>query len=350
MHKRGFGSDNHAPVHPKILKAIELANKDHAPSYGTDHLSEQLEQMIRKLFGETAKAFCVFNGTGANVLAIRSLLNSYQSVLCSDVAHIHVDECGAPEAIAGVKLVPVVSENGKLAVDRLKEQLIRRGDQHYSQVGMLSLTQPTELGTVYSLEELQSLIRWAHSEGLKVHMDGARLAQAAHFLNLSFKELTTDLGVDVLSFGGTKNGFLMGELVIYPNFEKALQSSLFKEEKQKVFYLRKQLCQLPSKTRFIAAQFLAYFAGDLYKKISAHSHQMAKRMELELRGCADVKVLYPVESNAVFASLPKAWNKKLREKYFYYVWSSEENLCRLMMSWDTQIEDIINFNAILRTL
>ncbi|MNK01170.1 Low specificity L-threonine aldolase [compost metagenome] len=338
--KRGFGSDNHSGVHPLILESMAQANIDHAPSYGTDDWTEKAVEEFRKHFGSQSQVFFVFNGTAANVTALKALTKPWQSVLCSDVSHINVDECGAPEMMGGFKLIPVPSRNGKISVAELEKVFIRRGDQHFSQAQTLSITQPTELGTTYSLDELKTLISWAKKNRLFVHIDGARLANAAIHLRTSFREFTTDLGVDVVSFGGTKNGLMMGEAVIFLNKDLAHD---FK-------YLRKQAAQLPSKSRFIAAQFSRYFSQDLWKQIAEHSQQMAQLLYEEVHAIPGVEVRERPQSNAVFAKIPQPWVKILREKFFFYVWDEATFECRWMTSWDTQKEDILEFSKLLKEL
>ncbi|WP_413584273.1 threonine aldolase family protein [Bdellovibrio sp. HCB274] len=334
---RGFGSDNHAGVHPRILDSLKEANVEHAPSYGTDEWTEDAARSFKSHFGSQAQVFFVFNGTAANVTALRAITRPWQSVLCADVAHINVDECGAPEQMGGFKLQPVPSVDGKISVEKLEQHFIRRGDQHFSQSAVLSITQPTELGTVYSLNELRELILWAKERKLHVHIDGARLANAAVSLQKSFQEITTDLGVDVVSFGGTKNGLMMGEAVIFLN--KALAHD-FK-------YVRKQSSQLPSKSRFIACQFIEYFKNDLWKEIAGNSLERARDLYHAVRDIPGVVVRNEPASNAVFAKIPSTWVKPLREKFFFYVWDENTFECRWMTSWDTQTEDIQNFaNAI----
>ncbi|HEY1080286.1 MAG TPA: beta-eliminating lyase-related protein, partial [Bdellovibrio sp.] len=264
----------------------------------------------------------------------------YQAVFCADVSHINVDECGAPEYLAGCKLIPLPTVDGKLSVAELEKAYIRRGDQHFSQGQVLSITQPTELGTTYSLAEMKDLITWAQSKKMYVHIDGARFTNAVTHLKKSFKELTADLGVDVLSFGGTKNGLMMGEAVIFFNKELAAD---FK-------YIRKQSAQLPSKTRFIACQFQAYLEHDLWQKISEHSLGMAHYLYESVQNIPGVKVRGVPQSNAVFATIPSQWVKKLRENYFFYVWDENTFECRWMTSWDTQKEDIDGFTAVLKEL
>jgi len=338
--KRGFGSDNHSGVHPRILEAIAAANIDHAPSYGTDEWTEKAEKVFRQHFGPQAEVFFVFNGTAANVLSLKAASKSFQSCYCADLAHINVDECGAPEYLAGLKLIPLPTVEGKLRLEDLQRAHIRRGDQHYSQGQIVSLTQPTEFGTVYSMQELKDIIAWAKSEKLFVHIDGARLANAAVTLQKTFKEFTTDLGVDIVSFGGTKNGLLMGEAVIFLNPQLA----------KDVKFYRKQLAQLPSKTRFISAQFLEYFRDDLWQTIAQHSCKMAERLYEGVRSLDGVTVTQRREANAVFAKIPQAWVKPLRESYFFYVWDEHTFECRWMTSWDTQATDVDGFIKAIQEL
>lgn len=331
--KRGFGSDNHSGIHPRILESLAQANIEHAPSYGTDTWTEEAVNSFKKHFGPDAQIFFVFNGTAANVTALRALTKPYQSVFCSDVAHINVDECGAPEFLAGCKLIALPSVNGKLTRAELEKAFIRRGDQHYSQTQVLSITQPTELGTTYSVEELKELIQWAKERKIYVHIDGARLANAAVYLQRPFKEFTTDLGVDVVSFGGTKNGLMMGEAVIILNKQLA----------QDFKYIRKQSAQLPSKSRFIACQFQAYLADNLWRDIATHAHEMALYLYEQCRNLPGVTVREVPQSNAVFATIPSHWVKPLREHFFFYVWDENTFECRWMTSWDTQKSDIDGF-------
>jgi len=340
MIARGFGSDNHSGVHPQIFAALQKANEGHAPSYGTDDWSERATALFQKEFGPQTQVFFVFNGTAANTLSLRAMLSPYQSVLCSDMSHLHVDECGAPEFFAGCKLQALPCCDGKLSLSTLKEALIRRGDQHYSQPRVVSLTQPTELGTCYSLQEMKEITSWAHQEGLLVHIDGSRLSNAATFLKVSFQELTTDLGVDVVSFGGTKNGLMMGEAVLFLNPDLAKN---FK-------YIRKQSAQLPSKTRFLAAQFETYLSHGLWKEISGHSCEMAEQLYQGLKSVPGFEITASRQSNAVFVKIPKEYVKLLREKFFFYVWNEKTFECRLMTSWDTTKEDIESFLTLAKNL
>lgn len=338
--KRGFGSDNHSGVHPLIMQSMVDANVAHAPSYGTDEWTDQAIAVFRRHFGPEAQVFFVFNGTAANVTALRALTRPFQSVFCTDVAHINVDECGAPEQMAGCKLITVPSYDGKMRVEDLEKAFIRRGDQHYSQTQVLSITQPTELGTTYTLAEMKALIEWAKSKKLYVHIDGARFTNAVVHLKKSFGELSTDLGVDVLSFGGTKNGLMMGEAVVFLNKKLAED---FK-------YIRKQSAQLPSKSRFIAAQFLAYFKNNLWQEIAQTSAEMAQLLYQEAQKIPGVEIRSVPESNAVFAKIPGPWVKSLREHFFFYVWDENTFECRWMTSWDTTSQDVHDFVKLLKEL
>lgn len=340
---KGFGSDNHAGVHPELLKSIIEANSDHAPSYGTDDYSFKAIESFKKHFGPQTEVFFVFNGTAANVLSLRFLTERHESILCSEISHINVDECGAPELFAG-KLIPLKHQQGKISLQDLKASLIRRGDQHYSQIKVVTLTQPTELGTCYSLNEIKEIVAWAHENQLTVHIDGARLTNALIHLNCTFKEMTTDLGVDVVSFGGTKNGLMMGEAILI------LNSELAKKSKQKLKYIRKQTAQLPSKTRFIAAQFATYLENQFYQDIARHSCQMAHQLYLAMKDIPEVCITTERQSNAVFAILPKDWIKPLKEKYFFYVWDEKNYECRIMTSWDTNLEEVQGFSQELLRL
>lgn len=340
---RGFGSDNHSGVHPELMQALVRCNVDHAPSYGTDDLSEKAIALFKKEFGSHAEVYFVFNGTASNVLSLRFLMKRHESVLCSTVSHLNVDECGAPEFFAG-KLNPLPHVQGKLSLSTLKEALIRQGDQHYSQARVISLTQPTELGTCYTIQEIKEIVDWAHSQKLYVHIDGARLPNALHHFDCTFKELTTDTGIDVVSFGGTKNGFMMGEAIVVLNLELA------KTAHQHLKYIRKQSAQLPSKTRFIAAQFQAYFENKLYLQIAHHASEMAQRLFEGLRVIPGVQITCARESNAVFVILPQKWIKPLRENYFFYVWDEKTFECRLMTSWDTTAADVDGFVAQVQQL
>jgi threonine aldolase len=331
--KIGFGSDNHSGAHPEILKAFVGASVGHEPSYGTDEISERTKPIFEKHFGTGTKAFFVFNGTAANVLSLDAILKPYQSVICTSVSHLQNDECGAPERWTGAKLIPVETQDAKLTVEHIKEHLIRRGDQHFSQVAAISITQPTELGTVYSVEEIKALTQFAHAQGLLVHMDGARLVNAAAALNVSLAQLTRDAGVDVLSFGGTKNGLVFGEAVVF--FDAKLAED-FK-------FRRKQAMQLPSKTRFIAAQFEAFLGTDLWLTNARHANSLARELYDGLKQRPYVTLTQNCEANGVFVKIPREWVGRLREKYFFYVWDEKTFECRLMTTFDTTKEAVSGF-------
>ncbi|OFZ29295.1 MAG: threonine aldolase [Bdellovibrionales bacterium RIFCSPHIGHO2_01_FULL_40_29] len=336
---KGFGSDNHSGVHPQLLQALIECNVEHAPSYGTDSFSEQAIVQFKKQFGEQAKVFFVFNGTASNVLSLRTMMKRHESVLCSDISHLNMDECGAPEFFAG-KLIPLPHTDGKLALETLKHALIRRGDQHFSQPRAISLTQPTELGTCYSLTEIKAITEWAHQNNMLVHIDGARLSNAVYTLQTTFKKMTTDCGIDVVSFGGTKNGLMMGEAII------VLNPQLGEDLK----YLRKQAAQLPSKTRFIAYQFSKYLSTQLYLEIATHACTMAEQLAHGLSSIPQIQITRPRQSNAVFARIPQPWIKILREQFFFYVWDEKTFECRLMTSWDTQDNEITAFIDLVKEL
>jgi threonine aldolase len=337
---RGFGSDNHSGAHPRILEAIAKANIDHAPSYGTDAFSARAQAMMKNHFGLEAETFFVFNGTAANVLALGALVKSHHSVLTASNSHLINDEAGAPEKNLGCKIIGVATPDGKVTPEMLKPYLIRRGDQHASQVRAISITQPTELGTLYTIDEVRALGAFAKAERLLFHIDGARFVNAVEALGCTFKELTTDLGVDVLSLGGTKNGLLFGEAVVF------LRKGLSEDFK----YARKQLMQLPSKTRFLAAQFLEFLGTELWRENARHSRLMAEQLFEGLKSSRYAEVTQIPRANAVFAKLPKRLVAPLKEIAFFYVWDEHTFECRLMTTWDTQPEDIDRFLETLNRL
>jgi threonine aldolase len=332
---KGFGSDNHAGALPEALAAMAAANTGHAHSYGHDEWTARAEARFRAHFGEQASAFLVFNGTGANVVALRALCRPWEAVICAETAHLNVDECGAPEHVGGLKLLPVATPDGKLTPDLVRPRLIRFGDEHAIQPRVVSITQSTELGTVYSMAEVRDLAELAHEEGLLLHVDGARLANAAAALGVTLGELTTDLGVDALSFGGTKNGLVIGEAVVLlrPGLSEAMP------------YLRKQSMQLASKMRFVAAQFEALLSDDLWRRPAAHANAMAQRLADAAGHLPGVTITQPVQANAVFAILPPGAAERLRERSFFYTWDERTGEVRWMCSWDTTGEDVDAFAA-----
>lgn len=336
--KRGFGSDNHSGISPEVLQAIADANVDHALAYGDDEYCERAAALFRHTFGEQASVYFVFNGTGANVLNIDAMCRSHHAVVCAETAHINVDECGAPQRIVGCKLLTVPTPDGKLTPELVKTQLHGFGFEHHSQPRAISIAQATELGTLYTLDEIRTLADLAHSYNMYLHVDGARLANAAVALGCTFKEMTTDQGVDCLSFGGTKNGLLMGESAVILN--PALDVELK--------YRRKQMGQLCSKMRFMAVQFEAYLHNDLWRRNAEHSNKMAQLLYQELQQVPQAEVVYPVQVNSVFARLPRNVWTALQNDYFFYDWDEADNVVRWMCSFDTTEEDIHNFVAALR--
>lgn len=338
--KKDLGSDNHSGVHPKILAALSEANRKHAPSYGTDPISRLCESEFKRLLGPSARPFFVFNGTAANVLSIRALVQSYHSIICAETAHLNVDECAAPESLIGCKLLTLPTPDGKLTPEQVERCMIRAGDQHYAQPKLVSISQPTEVGTLYSIEELKALREATRRHGLYLHIDGARITNAAEALGVSLKQLTSDIGIDALSFGGTKNGLLFGEAVVF-----------FAPEPAKDFkYIRKQNLQLPSKMRFLAAQFYAFFKDDLWRDIAAHSNQMAQALAERLTEFPEVEVMQEVQTNMIFVRIPKPWTKPLKKQAFFYVFDEHEWIMRWMTSFDTQEEDLQAFVDAIKEL
>ncbi len=340
MNKRGFASDNNSGVHPEILRAIENVNNGHTIAYGDDIYTERAKMQIKEIFGENSEVFFVFIGTAANVLGLTALTKSYNSVICSETAHIHVDECGAPEKFTGCKLLSVETVDGKLSIDGIKKHMQGFGFEHHAQPGVISITQASEMGTVYTVEEIRTITDYAHQNGLLVHMDGARISNAAVSLGKNFREFTADAGIDVLSFGGTKNGMMYGEAVIFFNKDLAYD---FK-------YIRKQGMQLASKMRFISAQFSAFLSNDVWKKNAQHANHMAKLLEQEVSTIPGIKITQKVEANGVFAIIPPKLIPLLQEEYFFYVWDEERSEVRWMTSFDTKEEDIHGFCNLLRKM
>ncbi len=333
--RRGFASDNAATIHPEVLAAIERANTGHAFGYGHDPVTEALEARFSEHFGERARAFPVWGGTGANVLCLRAACRGWEAVICAEAAHLNVDECGAPEAIAGVKLLPVATEDGKLTPSLIERRVERIGDEHAAQPRVVSISQCTELGTVYTVDELRLLTEHAHQRGLLVHVDGARLANAAAALGVSLGAVSTEVGVDMLSFGGTKNGLLGAEAVVF------LEPSLGEGFE----YLRKQSMQLASKMRFLSAQLDALLTGELWLRCAGHANEMASLLAGRVRELPGVRITRPVQANAVFAVLAPDVFRRLRERYDFYVWDEGTSEVRWMCSWDTTAEDVEEFAA-----
>jgi threonine aldolase len=338
MPKRSFASDNNAGVHPEVIEALKAANEGHVVAYGDDPFTARAVKVFQKHFGKDVSVYFVFGGTGANVLGLKAITKSYEAVVCAETAHINVDECGAPEKFTGCKLLSVRTPDGKLRVEQIKPFLHGVGFEHHVQPRVVSVSQATEMGTVYTKNELKTLARFAHDHNMLLHVDGARIANAAVSLNASLREITADLGVDVLSFGGAKNGMMYGEAVVF--FDKKLGSD-FK-------YIRKQGMHLPSKMRFISAQFETLLSGDLWRRSAAHANQMARVLGTELAKVPNIRITQPVEANGVFAEIPAKYVSALQKKYFFYVWNEETSECRFMASFDTTEEDIHDFVALVR--
>jgi threonine aldolase len=331
---RSFASDNNAGIHPEVLEAIARANHGHVVAYGDDLYTRSAVKKFEEHFGPGIVVFFTFNGTGANVLGLQALTRSYHAVLCSDYAHIYSDECGAPEKHSGCKLIPLPNVDGKITLDAVRHAYHGIGDQHHVQPRVISITHSTEMGTVYKPEEIRALADIAHDNEMFLHMDGARIANAAASLGQTLRQATRDLGVDVLSFGGTKNGIMGGEAVIFFNQQHARQQELSRD----FLYLRKQGMQLASKMRFIAAQFEALLTDDLWRRSAEHANRMARLLEQEVRRIREVKVVWPVEANGVFAQIPPHAIEKIKARYFFYPWIEEENIVRWMCSFDTTEE------------
>ncbi|REE94874.1 threonine aldolase family protein [Thermomonospora umbrina] len=335
--ERGFASDNYAGVHPEILSAIAVANEGHQPAYGADVYTARLQEVFQRHFGETARAYPVFNGTGANVIGLQSMTDRWSAVVCAATAHINVDECGAPEKVAGLKLLGVPTPDGRLTPELIDREAWGWGDEHRAQPKVVSITQSTELGTLYTAEEIAAICAHAHERGMLVHLDGSRLANAAAALDLPLRAFTADVGVDVLSFGGTKNGLLLGEAVVVLNPD-AVRGPVF---------LRKAAMQLSSKMRFVSAQFLALLEGDLWLRNASHSNAMARRLAEAVRTVPGVEIVRPVQANAVFAMIPPDVAGRLRKRFRFYTWDERTGEVRWMCSFDTTEEDVDAFAAAL---
>jgi threonine aldolase len=328
-----FASDNYAGALPEVLEAIAAANRGHAPAYGNDEWTAALGKRFRDAFGPEARGFPVFNGTGANVVSLRALTRPYDAVICAQTAHLNVDECGAPERIGGFKLLTVATPDGKLTPEIVAPKLVRFGDEHAVQPRVVSITQSTELGTVYTPDEVRALADQAHEHGMTLHVDGARIANAAVALGLPLSVITTDAGVDALSFGGTKNGALGAEAVVL------LRADLG----EGIEFLRKQSMQLASKMRFVSAQLEALLRDELWRRPAAHANQMARRLERAIAGVDGVRLTQPVQANALFAILPPAATEALQRDWRFYTWDESTGEVRWMCSWDTPPEDVDAF-------
>ncbi|MDE5611874.1 MAG: low specificity L-threonine aldolase [Odoribacter sp.] len=335
---RGFGSDNFSGVSPEVFKAIEEASYGHQHSYGEDIYSEKAIADFKAIFGQDIEVFFVYNGTGANILSLSSFIRPYQAIICAETAHINVDECGAIERQSGCKLLTVPTFDGKLNIGLIQNHMHDFGNQHHVQPKMISLTQCTELGTAYTPEELKAICDFAHAHDMYVHMDGARLANAIAYLGCTPQSLTSEVGIDVLSFGGTKNGMLFGEAVIFFNTSV----------KEEVPFIRKQLMQLHSKTRFIATQFSAILKNDLWLKTAGHANRMAQLLASEAAKIPGIRITQAVQGNEIFAIVPREKIEQLQKECFFYVWDENASEVRWVCSFDTTESDIIEFVNLLR--
>jgi threonine aldolase len=336
---RSFASDNNAPAAPEVLEAIAAANRDDAVGYGDDPWTAAARARFEELVGSPVQVLFTFNGTGANVLALAAMLQPYHAVLCASTAHIHTDECGAPERFIGAKTIPIPSEDGKLTPQAIVPFLSSTHPPHQSRPRVISVSQSTELGTVYTIDELRTLAEFAHEHGLLLHVDGARLANAAASLECDLRLLTRGIGADAVSLGMTKNGGMLGDLVL-------LLSDAVRGDAGE--YARKQAMQLASKMRFIAAQADALFRGDLWLRLARRANAMARRLAELLAGIPNVRIIHPVQANAVFAAIPRAAIAPLRERFFFYVFDETRDVVRWMTSWATREDDVVAFADAIR--
>lgn len=327
---RDFGSDNYAGVHPEVLAALAAANGGHQTAYGADVYTAHLAEVLAGHFGRAVEVFPVFNGTGANVVALQSMVPRWGAAVCTEWAHINTDENAAPERVGGLKLLTVATPDGKLTPELVAGRAGGRGDEHRAQPAVVSLTQSTEVGTCYTPEEIAAICETAHARDMSVHVDGARIANAAATLGLPLRAFTADVGVDVVSLGGTKNGALAAEAVV------VLEPSAV----DGVRFLRKVDMQLASKMRFVSAQLLALFEGDLWLRSATQANAMARRLSGALAAVPGVEIALPVEANAVFAVLPAGVADRVRERYWFYDWEGRPGMVRLMCAFDTTPEDV----------
>ncbi|MDD7927954.1 threonine aldolase family protein [Microbacterium thalli] len=343
---RGFASDNYSGIHPEVLAAITAANDGHQTAYGSDVYTARLQELVTEHFGAGAEAFPVFNGTGANVTALQSMLPRWGAVIAASTAHINVDEGGAPERVGGIKILNVPTADGKLTTELIDREAWGWGDEHRAQPLVVSITQSTELGTIYTPDELRTIADHVHARGMRLHMDGARIANAAAALGLPLAAITRDVGVDVLSFGGTKNGAMIGEAIVV--LDPAASEGLT--------YLRKLNMQLSSKMRFVSAQLVALLENDLWRRNAEHANGMAQRLRSAVEaGIADgsirgVEFTQPTQANGVFAVLPEGVADRLRASFRFYDWDEARREVRWMCSFDTSASDVDAFVAELARL
>lgn len=338
---RSFGSDNNSGVDPRIMQALMGANNDHTIAYGDDQWTRGAEEAIRRLLGEKEiKPFFLFNGTGANVVALQACTLPFHSILCASTAHIAVDECGAPVKMTGAVLKEIPTPDGKLTPALVQPYLHGFEFEHHSQPKVIAISQTTELGTVYTPQEIKALADLAHNHNMYLFVDGTRIANACAILDVSLKEITVDAGVDIFTLGGTKNGLMFGEALV----------PLCKELAENIKYYRKQTTQLYSKMRFISAQFIPYLNENIWLENAKRSNDAAQKLYNEISSIEGIEITQPVQSNALFLILSREIADKLRERYFFYDWDESRNEVRLVCSWDTTDEDIRDFVEYLREL
>jgi threonine aldolase len=328
-----FGSDNHSGVHPEIFKAMQSVNSGYSVSYGDDEYTKYAVEKFKEHFGKNIGVFFVANGTAANIIGLKSVVDSFNSIICAEQAHLNVHECCGPESFIGCKLLTIPTEDGKLTVDMIKPMLVGFGDVHMAQPRVISITQTTELGTVYTPQEIKNLSDFAHKNNMLLHMDGARLCNAAAYLKVGLGEITYDAGIDLLSFGGTKNGMMYGDAVVF--FDKNLVGNFE--------FFRKQGMHLMSKMRYISIQFETLLSNDLWKKNAEHANSMAKLLYNKIKNISGIEITQKVESNAVFAKVPKNYLQKIHKKYFFHVFDENNSEARLMCSYNTKREDVLDF-------
>jgi threonine aldolase len=334
----GFGSDNHSGVHPDILNALRNVNDGYVVAYGLDDYTKQAIEQLKEIFGKQAAVFFMYNGTAANILGLKNVTDSFHSIFCAESAHLTVHECCGPENFIGCKLVTIPTSDGKLAVDVIEPYIIGVGDPHMAQPHVVSLTQATERGTVYRPKEIQKLADFAHNHNMLLHMDGARLCNAAAFLKVGLNDICGRVGVDVLSFGGTKNGMMYGEAVVF--FDKGLSKNFE--------FIRKQGMQLNSKMRYISAQFSAFLANNLWLQNASHANQMAQLLARQLQDIPGVQITQKVEANMVYAVIPNHCITRLQKQYYFHRFNERTSEVRLMCSFTTQPEDVQSFAQAIR--
>lgn len=330
---RSFASDNNSSVHPLIMEALMQANTDHAIAYGTDAWTEEADREMKTVFGASCLPLYVFNGTGANAITLQMMVQSYHKIICTDSAHIAVDECGAPTKFTGALLETIPAPTGKLTPEMIHPYIYGVGDQQHSQPGAIYISQCTELGTFYTLDEIKALTTFAHQNGMYVHMDGARIANAAAALGVSLKEMTVDCGVDTLTLGGTKNGLMVGECILV--FEPKLMPS--------ALFIRKQATQLASKMRYLSCQFTAYLKDELWRTNAAHANDKAQQLFSALSAYPEVEFTQKMESNQLFLKAPRTVIDEVRKAYFFYFWNEANSEFRLVTSFDTTDQDVMHF-------